>query len=100
MEEKKVISPISMEEFKERAKEIAAHNHLERAKLFLDQGFLSLRRFEGVSKFKSVRRAIRRGHASLYGDIYPNRPFSNKKRDKGTETYNRRMVYGQFRKLT
>lgn len=38
---------------------------------------ISLATFEGVHKFKSVRRAIRRGHVAPYGRIYPKRPFSN-----------------------
>lgn len=33
--------------------------------------------YEAVRRFKSVRRAIRRGHVSPYGTIYPNRPFGN-----------------------
>ena len=37
--------------------------------------------YSAVSKFKSVRRAIRRGHVDLFtGIIYPKRPFSNKKK--------------------
>lgn len=42
-----------------------------------------LKTFEAVGKFKSVRRAIRRGHVSPLGEIYPRRPFSNKKATKG-----------------
>lgn len=33
--------------------------------------------YEVVRRFKSIRRAIRRGHVSPYGTIYPNRPFGN-----------------------
>lgn len=43
----------------------------------------SLRIFEAVRKFKSVRRAIRRGHVSPIGEPYPNRPFNNRKSSKG-----------------
>lgn len=43
----------------------------------------SLRIFEAVRKFKSVRRAIRRGHVSPIGEPYPNRPFNNRKPSKG-----------------
>lgn len=39
----------------------------------------SLESFEGVRKFKSVGRAIRRGHVSPYGVLYPRRPFNNRK---------------------
>nr|DAM97291.1 MAG TPA: hypothetical protein [Crassvirales sp.] len=39
--------------------------------------YLHLLTYEAVSKFKSVRRAIRRNHVTPYGVIYPKRPFSN-----------------------
>ena len=60
---------------------------------------LSLLRYEAVSKFKSVRRAIRRGHVSVYGFIYPDRPFNNRTAKKGTRPFNelRKKIYGQLR---
>lgn len=39
---------------------------------------INLRTFEGVQKFKSVRRAIKRGLCSIYGQVYPKRPFNNR----------------------
>lgn len=39
----------------------------------------SLRIFEAVRKFRSVKRAMRRGHVSPIGEPYPNRPFNNRK---------------------
>ena len=39
---------------------------------------INLRDFACVGKFKSVRRAIKRGNCSLYGQIYPKRPFNNR----------------------
>lgn len=97
MEEKQLTEPISIEEFREKAAELAMQRHIARVNAFKDNGTLSLRTFESIKKYRSIRRAIRRGHVSLYGDIYPNRPFSNRKRKKGTETYNRRLVHGQLR---
>ena len=38
---------------------------------------INLITYEAVGKFKSVRRAIRRGLVSPYGVIYPKRPFGN-----------------------
>lgn len=36
--------------------------------------------YSAVSKFRSVRRAIRRGHINLiFGIVYPDRPFNNRK---------------------
>lgn len=43
----------------------------------------SLKIFNGVHKFRSVQRAMRRGHVSSIGEIYPRRPFSNRKPTKG-----------------
>lgn len=49
--------------------------------------------FSGISKFKSVRRAIRRGHASPLGFVYPNRPFKNINNHPKSVTTKRRKVY-------
>ena len=40
---------------------------------------LHLVTYEAVRKYKSVRRAIRRGHVASEGIIMPSRPFNNKK---------------------
>ena len=54
--------------------------------------------FEAVKKFKSVRRAFRRGHISPYGVIYPKRPFSNKKPTKGRAMNElKKKIYGQLK---
>lgn len=42
-----------------------------------------LRVFDSVRKFKSVKRAVRRGHVSALGEIYPKRPFNNRKSTPG-----------------
>lgn len=55
---------------------------------------INLVTYEAVGRFKSVRRAIRRGLVSPYGVIYPKRPFGN------TDTkMNRikRQIYEQFK---
>jgi len=64
---------------------------------FMKDNILHLRDFSGVRHFKSIRRAIRRGNASLYGYIYPKRPFNNKKRGKGTLTYIKRQIHEWLR---
>lgn len=100
MEEKKdeIIEqkPVSEEEFKEKIHSVAEAN---RKKLLEDfnKGVIYLRNFSGVRMFKSIRRAIRRGHVSIFGDIYPKRPFNNRKRNKrGDITYERRRAYEQL----
>ena len=40
---------------------------------------LHLVTYEAVRKYKSVRRAIRRGNVTSEGTIMPSRPFNNKK---------------------
>lgn len=55
--------------------------------------------YSAVSKFRSVRRAIRRGHVDLmFGIIYPNRPFNNRKPTMGR--YHNKLkqrIYGKIR---
>lgn len=57
--------------------------------------------YSAVSKFKSVRRAIRRGHVDLvFGIIYPNRPFNNRKPTKGRyHNQLKKRIYGQLKGL-
>ena len=64
---------------------------------FLQNNKLHLRDFSGVGRFKSIRRAIRRGNASFYGTVYPKRPFSNRKRGKRTLTYIKRQIHERLR---
>lgn len=94
-QEKELTQPISEEEFRKQIHEAAIANH---QKVFDDfeHGILHLRDYSGVKKFKSIRRAIRRGHVSIYGDVYPKRPFNNKKRGPGSITYTKRRLYEQF----
>lgn len=99
MEEKLVEqTPVSIEEFEEKIQDVSNYN---RNKLYedLNNRILHLVDYSGVRKFKSIRRAIKRGHVSIFGDIYPKRPYNNRKRNKqGDITYERRKIYEQFRK--
>lgn len=63
--------------------------------------------FEGVEKFKSIRRAIRRGHISQSGIIFPKRPFNNrgntsKRKNAQSREMNERkkMIYGKLKTTT
>lgn len=95
MEEKKQQTLMSEEEFKKNIKEVAEAN---KQQLYDDfsKGILHLRDYSGVNKFKSIRRAIRRGHISIFGEIYPKRPFKNISRSKGSVTYNKKRAYEQL----
>ena len=63
--------------------------------------------FEGVEKFKSIRRAIRRGLISQSGIIFPKRPFNNrgntsKRKNAQSREMNERkkMIYGKLKTTT
>lgn len=57
--------------------------------------------YSAVSKFKSVRRAIRRGHVDLFfGVEYPNRPFNNRKPTLGrSHNQLKKRIYGQLKRV-
>ena len=95
MEEKMRQTLMSVEEFKKHIKVVAKAN---RQQLYDDfsKGILHLKDYSGIKKFKSIRRAIRRGHVSVFGDIYPKRPFKNISRGKGSVTYNKKRAYEQL----
>ena len=101
MEEKKLEqAPISQEEFEKKIHEVAEANRMKIEEDFYDKEpgkeILHLRDYSGVRKFKSIRRAIRKGHVSLFGEIYPKRPFKNIKSKKGNITYMKKRYYEQF----
>ena len=100
MEENKIVeaTPVEEEIFESQIENISKNNTQQMYKNFFENGTIYLRSFNGVAVFKSIRRAIRRGHCSMYGDIYPRRPFNNRKRNKkGDITYQRRQVYKQLK---
>ena len=55
------------------------NNRINPVKDFYENNILNLRNFNAVKSFKSIRRAIKRGHVSIDGVIYPKRPFNNAK---------------------
>ena len=57
---------------------------------------LYLENFDCVRVFKSVRRAIRRGHMTITGMIAPRRPFNNRKGTRGRELneLKKKIYYG------
>lgn len=102
MEEQKTIERPLMSE--EEFRDYMGKNRADIAGDFYGKGILHPRTYEAVSKFKSVRRAIRRGHVSLDGIIFPKRPFNNRAdtcKGKGhhSRTVNERkkMIYEQLK---
>ena len=101
MEEKKLEqAPISQEEFEKKIHEVAEANRKQIEEDFYGKEpgkeILHLRDYSGVRKFKSIRRAIRKGYVSLFGEVYPKRPFKNIKSKKGNITYMKKRYYEQF----
>lgn len=70
---------------------------LDEFKDYLKDDLFHLRTYEAVKRFKSVRRAIRRGHVSTDGVIYPNRPFNNTKHKKSSLNDKKRRIYEQLK---
>lgn len=101
MEEKKLEqAPISQEEFEKKIHEVAETNRRKIEEDFYGKEpgkeILHLKDYSGVRKFKSIRRAIRKGYVSLFGEIYPKRPFKNIESKKGSITYMKKRYYEQF----
>lgn len=95
MEEQKLVERPLMgeEEFKDYLKD----NRVDIVKDFYENNILHLRTYDAVKRFKSVRRAIRRGHVSLDGVIYPKRPFNNAKHKKGRLNDEKKRIYEQLK---
>lgn len=95
MEEQKLVERPLMGE--EEFKKYLEDNNVDIVKDFYENNILHLRTYEAVKRFKSVRRAIRRGHVSLDGFIYPKRPFNNAKHKKGSLNDKKKRIYEQLK---
>lgn len=93
-------APVSQEEFEKQIHDVSQANLRKIHEDFYGREhgkeILHLRDYSGVKRFKSIRRAIRRGHVSLFGDIFPHRPFKNISSKKGNITYKKKRYYEQF----
>ena len=65
---------------------------------------LHLITYDGVHRFKSIRRAMRRGHVTTEGIIMPIRPFNNRantSKRKGVHSRStnelKKKIYGQLK---
>ncbi len=95
MDEQKTIERPLMSE--EEFKGYMEKNRVDIVRDFYERGILHLRTYEAVSRFKSVRRAIRRGHVSLDCIIFPKRPFNNAKHGKNSLNERKKMIYEQLK---
>lgn len=94
MEEQKVVERPLMSE--EEFRDYMEKNRVDIVGDFYERGILHLRTFEAVKRFKSVRRAIRKGYVSLDGFIYPKRPFNNAKHGKNSLNDRKKKIYEQL----
>lgn len=95
MEEQKLVERPLMSEGEFR--DYMEKNRVDIVGDFYERDILHLRTYEAVNRFKSVRRAIRRGHISLDGVIYPKRPFNNVKHKKGSLNDEKKRIYEQLK---
>lgn len=96
MEEQKLVERPLMGE--EEFKDYLEDNRVDIVKDFYENNVLHLRTYDAVKRFKSVRRAIKRGHVSLDGVIYPKRPFNNAKYKKGSLNDEKKRIYEQLKR--
>ena len=95
MEKQKTVERPLMSE--EEFKDYMEKNRVDIVGDFYEKSILHIRTYEAVSKFKSVRRAIKRGHVSLDGLIYPKRPFNNAKHGKNSLNDRKKKIYEQLK---
>ncbi len=97
MEARELKTPMTEEELKE---ELARkkQEYIDNVVKDFDNGTLHIFSFNGVSKFRSIRRAIRRGKVDLFtGVVYPRRPFNNRKPTPGRKfNESRKEIYGRI----
>lgn len=98
MEENKINVEVENNELNKKDKVITYYESV--INNFNESGTLPLEgNYNAIVKFKSIRRAIRRGHVDLFtGVIYPNRPFNNRKSSRGRKMNNlKKQIYGQLK---
>lgn len=102
MEEQKLVERPLMNE--EEFKAYMEKNRIDVEKDFYERNILHLRTYEAVRKYKSLRRAIRRGHVTLDGIVMPDRPFNNrannsnrKGRHSRVTNEKKKMIYGKIK---
>ena len=92
-----------MEEQKKIERDLMSQEEFED---YISRGIIVLHliTYDGVHRFKSISRAMRRGNVTTEGIIMPSRPFNNKantSKRKGVHSRNtnelKKKIYGQFK---
>ena len=95
MEEQKAVERPLMGE--EEFKKYMEDNRIDVVRDFYERNILHLRTYDAVSKFKSIRRAIKRGYVSLDGIVFPKRPFNNARHHKNSLNNRKKEIYEQLK---
>ena len=86
-----------------RAEDLMSQEEFEN---YISKGIIVLHliTYDGVHRFKSVRRAMRRGHMTSEGIVMPRRPFNNRantSKRKGVHSRStnelKEKIYGQLK---
>lgn len=66
---------------------------------YTEPGMMShLAVYSAVGKYRSIGRAIRKGHVTSWGEEVPKRPFNNRKRTSGRELQiSKEKIYGELK---
>ena len=92
-----------MEEQKKIERALMSQEEFEN---YISKGIMVLHliTYDGVHRFKSVRRAMRRGHMTSEGIVMPRRPFNNRantSKRKGVHSRStnelKKKIYGQLK---
>lgn len=92
-----------MEEQKKIERDLTSQEEFEN---YISKGIIVLHliTYDGVHRFKSVRRAMRRGHMTSEGIVMPRRPFNNRantSKRKGVHSRStnelKKKIYGQLK---
>lgn len=92
-----------MEEQKKIERDLMSQEEFEN---YISKGIIVLHliTYDGVHRFKSVRRAMRRGHMTSEGIVMPRRPFNNRantSKRKGVHSRStnelKKRIYGQLK---
>lgn len=92
-----------MEEQKKIERDLMSQEEFED---YISRGIMALHliTYDGVHRFKSIRRAIRRGQVTTEGIVIPRRPFNNRantSKRKGVHSRStnelKKKIYGQLK---
>lgn len=92
-----------MEEQKKIERDLMSQEEFED---YISKGIIVLHliTYDGVHRFKSIRRAMRRGHVTAEGIVMPRRPFNNRantSKRKGVHSRSttelKKKIYGQLK---